>query len=863
MALDREEGRIRDEVTHHLDELRAHLEARGWDPEEARAEALRRFGDPDRIERATRSAAAPAGGLPAGVRGDLRQALRSLRRAPAFTGAVVVTLALALGATITVFGVVWDVLVRPLDVPSPESLVVLREVQVEQGIADQPTSAGTWQDWRRDLSSVAVVGGWEWGSRTWEDPERPEELLSVEITGSAVDLLGVRPVVGRALGSDDEVVGGPATAVMISHDLWQRRFGGDPGVVGRTMPVDGVGREVVGVLPPRLEILGADADLLVPSSLVVADPTNRGVRTVTALARLAPGATVGDVANEVARITEGIAETYPTSARGWSATAVALGEWVLGDVRARLLLALAAVSLLWVVAAVNVANLFAVRAADGRREMAVRAALGAGRRALVRLRLVESGMLTLVGGVGALGFAAAVRRWIGGLDGTVLPRSLEGGVPPATLVFAVVAVAVTVLAVGVAPAVRGADAAVGGVARGTAGGGPALRGRHALVIVQLATTVVLLVGAGLLVRTARAVAAVDLGFEPDGLVAARISLSGQRYPDTGAETAYFDRVLERVRALPGITGAGITSALPMDPVAANFDLPTRADPATGWGAAPQADFRMVDESVMQTMGYRLVEGRLIEPTDRGGPMVAVVNSSLARLLWPDEPAVGRQVQSVWRQDAFAEVVGVVEDTRFYGPREAARPELFFPKFHVGWGLMTVVARTRGDPEALMASLEAILVETDPLLPPQGVFAVDELVADATAAERLYAILLGAFAGVALVLAAAGVYGVVAYTVRIRSREMGVRLALGATREAVMGGVLGSAAVLALTGVALGLLVAVPATGAVSELLYGVDPVDPATMAAVAATLVTVAVTACLRPALRAGRLDPVAILRDD
>lgn len=863
MGLDRDEGRIRDEVSHHLDELRAHLEARGWDPDEARAEALRRFGDPDRVERATRAVSVPGNGLPGGIRGDLRQALRGLGRAPAFTGAVVVTLALALGATVSVFGVVWDVLIRPLDVPAPESLVVLRESQTEQGIVDQPTSAGTWQDWRRDLASVEALGGWEWGSRTWEDPERPEEVLSVEITGSAVELLGLRPVVGRALRTDDEAVGAPATTLMISYDLWQRRFGGDPAVVGRTIPVDGVGREIVGVLPPRIEIIGTDADLFVPSALIPADPTNRGSRTVATLARLAPGATATEAAAEVARLTEAIAETYPTSARGWSATAVPLDEWVLGDVRPRLLMALVAVTLLWLVAVVNAANLFAVRAADGRREMAVRAALGAGRGALVRLRLVESGILALAGGVGGVVVAAAARRWIAGLDVALLPRALEGGMGGAMVAFAVLAAVGTALAVGVVPALRGAESAVGGVARGAAGAGPSLRGRHALVVLQLATTVVLLVGAGLLVRTAREVASVDLGFRPEGLVAARVSLSGQRYPDRAAETAYFDRVLDEIRALPGVTGAGATSALPMDPVAANFDLPTRADPATGWGEAPQADFRMVDESVMQAMGYRLVAGRFLQGSDRGGPMVAVVNRALADLLWPDGDAVGKQVQSVWRQDAFSEVVGVVEDTRFYGPREGPRPELFFPKFHVGWGYMTVVARTTGDPGALTAAVESILVEADPLLPPQGVFTVEELVADATAAERLYALLLGAFAVVALILAAAGVYGVVAYTVRLRSREMGVRLALGATREAVVGRVLWRALALAGAGVALGLLTAVPAARAVSGLLFGVEPVDPPTLGAVAAILVTVSVAACLRPALRAGRLDPVTILRDD
>ena len=863
MTIDPDGWRIQDEVTHHLEELQERLEAEGLPPDQARAEALRRFGDPDRIRHQTRSATTVVAGLQTGVRGDLAQALRGLRRAPAFSGAVVVTLALALGATATVLGVAWDTLVRPLDVDGPDRLVVLTEQMIEGGVTQSPTSAGTLQDWRRDMTTVTEIGAWGMASRTFEDPERPEEVFSVEVSGNLLPMLGIDAIVGRVLTPADEVVGAPATTLMISQDLWTRRFGADPSVIGRTLQVDGVGREIVGVAPSRIEVVGTPADLIVPSAHIATDPTNRGGRTLSTVARLSPSATAATAASEVATLTEQIALTYPVSARGWSATAVPLRDWVLGDAQPRLVVALAGVALLLLVAAVNATNLLYVRAADGRREMAVRAALGAGRAALVRLRLAESLLLAVGGGLGGLVLAWAGRNWFASLDQTILPRTLDGGLGwSSSLGLAVLAV-ITGLGIGVIPAVRGAEAAMTGVARGSAGGVPRLRGRNALLMAQLAMTVVLLVGAGLLVRTARALSSVDLGFDAQGLVAARISLDSGRYPSSAEQGVYYDQLLEQVRALPGVQSAGLTSALPMDPVAANFDLPPRSDPATTWGEARQADFRIVGTQVLEAMGVRLLDGRLFQPSDRGGPMVAVVNRSLAELFWPGERAVGKQIQTVWRQDAFSEVIGVIDDTRFYGPREGSRPELYTSLDDVGWGFMTVVARTSGDPAALERAIERVVIEIDPLLPPQDVFAVDRLTAAATADERLYALLLTAFALAALLLAAAGVYGVIAYTVRLRTREMGVRLALGASRGAVVGGVVGRGVMMAVAGVTLGILVATPTTRFVAGLLYGVEPLDLANLVGVAGTLVAVAVVACLIPALRAGRLDPVQVLRDE
>lgn len=881
---DRPAGRrVREEVSHHLAELQAWLEAEGMSAEEARAEARRRVGDPGRIERDTRAARRsvasdgarrgrrwPGGsvgrGWLEGLRLDVLQAFRSLRRTPTFAVVVVLTLSLALGASIATFGVVWDVLLRPLDLRDPDSLVMLLEHMPETGVGDMPTSAGTFQDWRRELTTVRDLIGWQWDSRTWEHPERPEELLAVQVSGDLFEVLGIRPAMGRTLRRNDEVEGAPATSVMISYDLWSRRFGGDPGVVGREIPVDGVGREIVGVTPPRLDVIGSQAQIFEPSPLVPENPTNRGNRIVHAVGRLAPGASVEAASAEVAALTEQIAATHPTSARGWSAEAEPLTEHLLGAVGPRLNVASIAVGLLLLVAAVNVANLLLVRSTDRRREMAVRAALGAGRHRLVRMSLVESLLLGLLGGAGGLAVAAGLQRWLASTQGDAFPRALEAGVPPPALAFAAGLATLVGLAIGVFPAVRSAESAVAELTRGTAdepGGGVASRPRHAMVVVQVGVTVVLLVGAGLLVRTVLAIGGVDVGFDPEGVVAARVVADARRHPRGEEQQVYYEELLRQVRAIPGAEAAGLTSALPMDPIAANFDLPTRADPATEWDAARQVDFRIVGPGYMEALGFRLVEGRFFDDRDRDGPPTAIVNRSAAEALWPGQSAVGEGVQNVWRQDGFSEVVGVVEDTRFYGPMEAPRSELFMPFGQVGFDFMTVVLKARGDPATLQEQLERAFVEVDPLLPPQDLFAVETLVEAAASTERFYALLLSGFALGALGLAAAGVYGVLAYTVRLRTREMGVRLALGASRAEVTAMVVRRGLGLAAIGVVLGLAASVPSTRLVAGMLFGVEPLDPVTLGGVAMLLVTVAAGACLWPALRASRLDPARVLRDE
>jgi predicted permease len=763
--------------------------------------------------------------------------------------------------------VFWDVLLRPLAFTDPDGLVSLVERMPESGVEASPVSEGTFHDWREELRSVSSVVAYEWYSSTLEDPERPEHLATVEVSGDLFHVLGVKPLLGRVFTAADEVGGGPPRVLLLSHEFWMRRFGGDPSVVGSSLPIDGTMREVVGVLPPRVDLLTWKwAEIYHPNPHTPVDPTNRGSRTLNVLARLAPGATVADATGEVQAIAARIAASYPTSARGWSAEARDLREHLLGDARRPLSVAMAGVALLLLIAAVNVAHLLQVRASDRSREMAVRAAVGAGRARLVRLGLVEAGTLGAVGTVGGLALAGTLRHWLAAVEPGVLPRALGGGLTPGVAVFGTLLGAVLALAVGGAAALRGAEEGLGALGRGTGVGAPRRGRRGALVVAQIALTVILLVGAGLLVRTVEALRSVDVGYDAAGVVAARVSLDPRRFPGRGEQRVYYQRLMERVRAIPGVEAAGLTSSLPMDPIAANFDLPTLSDDmeGLGWERAAQVDLRMVGPGLMEALDFRLVRGRTFTEADQpGAPLVALVNRSLADRFWPGEDPIGRRVQSVWRSGQWFEVVGLVEDTRFYGPRRPSQPELFVPLSQMLWTYMTVVARTDGDIAQAEVALERAFLETDPLLPPQEVFRVAELIDATRATERFYALLLSGFALLALSLAAAGVYGTFAYTVRRRTKEMGVRLALGARRPRVVGGVLGRGLGLTGLGIAAGLAAALPATRAVSGMLFGVEPADPATIGAVVLLLLLVAAGACLQPALRAARLDPASVLRQD
>jgi putative ABC transport system permease protein len=865
---------VDEELRFHLDRLAEMLVDEGMEPSEARAEARRRFGDMSRY-RAECAAGwrhdgsrAEREGIMAQIRQDIRYGLRALARAPGFTAIVGLTLALGIGANTAIFSVVHGVLLRPLGLADADRLVVVLESSPALGIASSLTSVPMLEDWREGAESLASLAAWQWWSFTLEDPVEAVELQGVQVSGNYFPTLGAVAQLGRLLDESDEVTGSRGTAVVISDAFWRERFGASTEVLGSVIRIDGAAVEVVGVMPPNHVAPSPEADLWMPVGFSVVHP-NYGVRSLQTVARLVRGATIESATREVRAIAERVAVENPQSSQSWTAHAVPLRESVVGEVRASILIAFASVGLLLLIACVNIANLLLARAAAREREIAIRTALGAGRKRIARQLLTESLLLALLGGLMGIAVAFAAHGAILALEPGVLPRVREIRLDPLVLAFAIGLALLTGVVFGLAPSLQAAAVRLTSVLK-QAGGRSSSGVRHrrlrrALVVGQLALTLVLLSGAGLLSRTFLELRSVDPGFQPEGVAAARIFLDARRYRSS-SEHLYYAKLLERVRQIPGVTAAGASSSLPMDPVAVNFDLPFRTEATAGveGGEIPQADFRIVTPGYFESLRVPLLRGRLFDGGDRPEtPKVILVNRTMAEQHWPGMNPVGRRLETVFGGWEWYEIVGVVEDTRYYGLDAEPRPEMYVAEPQFAFASMTVVARTEGSASALVPLLRSAVREADPLQPAQSAFAVTQLISASIAAERFYATLLGVFALVAMLLAVAGVYGVLSYWVSQRTQEIGVRLALGAGRGQVVGLVVGSGMLVAAAGIGLGLLVAAGTMRFLSSMLFGVEALDPLTFGTVSAILALSALVACLAPAVRASRLDPVAALREE
>ena len=868
--------RIDEEFRFHRDQLVEMLIAEGSTRAEAEEEAKRRFGDAQlhrsncvEARRTERSHGERRERLSWILR-DVQYAVRALVRAPGFSIVVVITLALGIGANTAIFSVVNGVLMRPMGFAEPQRLAVIRETNPAAGAGVTASSVPTFLDWRNESVSFSSLAAYQWASITLQDPNESIELQGVLASGNYFTTLGVTPMLGRLFQQADEVTGTRGTVVVISHRLWRERFGGDPNVLGRTLSLDASPLTVIGVMPPTHLAPSTESDVWIPVGFQAADMTNRGLRVVLVAGRLAPEATLQQADAEIRTIAERIAETYPTSARGWSATVVPMREQLVGAVRPSLIVAFASAGVLLLVACVNIANLLLARAATRQREMALRTALGAGRGRIAGQLLTESLILALAGGMVGVGVAFAAHRLIIALEPGVLPRVGDIQLDPFVLSFALVLSIVTGLLFGLAPTMHGSGVDVHAILKGSRGTvnrrALSQRLRPVLVAGQLALTLVLLSGAALLARTFIELRRVNPGFDTDGVVAARLFLDTRRYTGDAQEQLYYKTLLERVRAVPGVSAAGATSSLPMDPVAVNFDLPYRTEATAGvaTGEVPQADFRFVSSGYFETMGIQLVAGRAF--TDRDvvdTPLVVMVNKRMAEENWSGADPVGQRLQTVFNGWRWYEVIGVVEDTRYYGLDAEARPEMYVVNQQVSFGPMTVVAKTAGATGPLVAAIRRAILDVDPQQPAHSVLAAEEIVAATIAAERFYATLLVAFGAVAMLLAAAGVYGVLSYWVSQRTQEIGIRMALGASRRTVIRLVVGNGMLVATTGIALGLLGAFAATRVLSNMLFGVGAGDPLTLGGVALLLGSAAFVACYLPARRAGRVEPMSALREE
>ncbi|MGC9948649.1 MAG: ABC transporter permease [Bryobacteraceae bacterium] len=808
----------------------------------------------------------------------MRHALRVLRKNPGFTLAAAITLALGIGANTAIFSVLNAMLLRAMPFRDPQHLVMVWEANpaLDSLVAERvQTCLQNFIEWRDQNRVFDGIAFFRYSSFDLTGGDKPEQVKAAPVSPGFFDLLGVGGLLGRTF-TPQESEPGKDRVVVLSDSLYQRRFGGNPKIVGQTIVMNGANYTVVGVLPRQFHLpsLRGGMEEFKPEIWVPADvDPQRNAQHLTdrrlyVFARLKPGVPIARARADMALIASRLEQKYPRLDRTWRSTVFPLSAEDMGaDMRRTLLVLECAVAFVLLIACANVINLQLTRAAAREKEMAVRVALGAGRWRMARQMLGESLLLSALGGGAGILLAHWAIAGMVALAPADIHRlndlTIDGGVLAFTLAITVL----TGLLFGLAPAILAArqdpnDALRRGGRSGE--GGVSARIRRALVVAEVALSLILLAGAGLMIRSLRSVMQVTPGFRVDHLLTMQIDLRGDRYTKPEQAGAFVNGLLERVAALPGARSAAVVNDLPMESIRmTGFRVEGQAAPAPGEG--PVADTREVSDEYIATMGMRMVAGRGFTraEADKPNPTEVIVNESLARKLWPKQDPLGKALRSsadsgpnAWRRV----VAGVVADTRQLGLDSPPRPEMFFPS-RSQFPNLALVVRTAGDPLRMASAVTAQVWAIDKDQPVHDVYAMDHVVDDGISQRRFNMLLLAVFAATALVMAAVGIYGVLAYAVSRRTQEIGIRMALGAQTQDVLRLIGREGFVLVLVGIGIGLAGALVLTRLMSSLLYGVGPTDAATFAAVPALLAAVALAACYLPARRAARVDPTVALR--
>jgi putative ABC transport system permease protein len=864
---------VRREIEMHLELRASEFEAQGMAPEQARREALRAFGDRPAIEaevrvlRGTTIRERRRRDRLGELRQDFRIALRGLLRAPGFTAVALLTLALGIGANSAIFSVVRSVLLRPLPYPDADRLVQLWTDHRSKGRTEpewlNPPEFVDWRDGNRTFSSMAAYQGWGPDLTGAGDPEA---LGGLQVSGNYFSLLQTAPALGRLLTPADDAAGAERV-VVLGDAVWRRRFGAAPGVLRKQIQLNGEPWTVVGVLPRDFRPpLPTNPDVYRAIRRPGDSRCGRGCIVLRAIGRMKPGVTLAQAKGDLGAIARRLEREYPATNQGVGVWLIPLHEQITGPTKLPLLALSGAVAFVLLIACVNLANLLLVRGAGRARELGVRAALGAGRGRLVRQLLTESTLLALAGG--GLGLLTSLVG--GGLLATLVPPGVRGiqdiRVDGVVVAFTAGLTVFSGLLFGLVPATQAARADLMGVLRssGRDAGHRAGRLRNGLVVAELAFAVVLLVGAGLLLRSFLLMQRLDLGYRSRGVVLVATAFPRARYPEPKLAVGAIDALLARLRSNPAVRAAELTDLPPLaggdqDITAIPLGEPQRpGQPESIW-------YRSVTPGYLRTMGMRLMVGRQLSPDDReGSPRIGIINAEAARLFWPEKDPIGRVLAT--GEDSTAPritVVGVVASAHHDGPNQPLKPELFVPFAQSpSRGVSFVLEPSRSTAAAVSAFREA-LHEVDPLVPVAGADPIEQLVGTALSLPRLYALLIGVFAAAALLLAVLGVYGVMAYAVSQRQREIGVRLALGAAPGGIQGLVLRQGGGLALAGIGIGLLAALGLSRLVTRLLFGIGAFDLRTYAMVPLVLGGMALLACWLPARRAMKVDPLVAIRQE
>jgi putative ABC transport system permease protein len=806
---------------------------------------------------------------------DARYGLRMLLKSPGVTVAAVVALALGVGANTAIFSVVNSVLLRSLPFEESDRLVVIWETNP---LLTSPSlrlrneaSPANFYDWKAGQTSFEEMGAYNWNTYNLTGGDMPEQIVGNPVTGGLFATLRAKPLHGRVITAEDDREGAERV-VVISHKLWQRRFGADPSVVGRQITLSDQPTTVIGVMGPDFEFPNGYPELWTPMQLTAQRAQSRGAHYLYTRARLKPGVTLEQAQAELQTVARRLEQQYPETNTQRSVRLVTLQDETVQQMRPMLLTMLGAVGFVLLIACANVANLMLARAAGRRKEIAIRTALGAGRWRIVRQLLTESVILALAGG--ALGLLLAL--WGIDLLKAAVPEQMTTfiygwnriGLDARVLLFTLAVSVFTGLLFGLAPAIQssktGVNESLKEGERGSTGGRQRLR--SALVVSEVALSLILLVGAGLMMRSFMRLTEVRPGFDPSNLLTVSMSLPRARYDNNQKIGDFYARLSERVSRVPGVEGAAAVSLLPMGGSGSTTSFVIDGRPAPQPGEEPEANYRSATPTYFETMRIPVLRGRVFEERDATGrPVVAVVNETFVRTFFPDEDPIGRIIYDPQRRNPPAEIVGVVGDVKHWGLDDEPEPYLYAPHAQSGENFMTLVVRAGGDPESLTAAVRREVLAIDRDQPVFDVKTMESRIEQQSAQKRVLTWLLAVTASVALILAAIGIYGVVAYTVAQRTHEIGIRMALGARAGDILRLVLGQGMILVSAGIVLGLAGAlglmVFLTKSMSNFLFSVSGTDPAVYAGVAALLGAVALLACLVPARRASRVDPMEALR--
>jgi predicted permease len=796
---------------------------------------------------------------------DVRYGVRLLRQSPVFGAIAVLALALGIGANTAIFSTVQALLLRSLPYQDPDRLVMLWEDASFASFPKNTPAPGNYTEWKKQNTVFTDVAATRGGVANLTADGPPEQIIGRRVTANFFQVLGRAPLIGRTFTEAEDRTN--PNLVILSYGLWQRRYAGDPGVVNRSILMNGIQCTILGVMPRDFVFRNRDIDYWAPINFSPADLVNHGSHFLNVVARLKPGVTVEQARQEMNAIAKRLQVQFPDNARV-GAVVVPMREELLGKLRLAVLVLMGAAGCVLLIACANLASLLLARAVARRREMAVRSALGAGRARLIRQMVTEGLLLSLAGGVLGLGIARLGMTVLA----KIVPSSFsvaDGRLDPALLAFTLGLSLLTGVLFSIVPAVQISRTSLNDAlrqgGRGGIGGRRAIT-RDALVAIEVAAALVLLVGAGLMLQTLARLRAIDIGFRSDHLLTMRTILPRNRYQTSETRLAFFDRVMDGVRALPGVESAAYNSTLPFLSAGntQSYDVeglkPVPGDPR-------DAMLRVGDTEYLKTLGVRIAEGRLPDRRDNGASaLVIVVNETLARRYWPHETALGHRIALSDRTPVWRTIVGVVKDVHERGYELEMKPGVYIPYQQIPdtWAQPeNLIVRAKGDPAALSGAVRRVIARVDPEQPVAAVRTMDEIL-DRDVEDRTQQMtLLSAFAGLALLLASIGLYGVLSYAVTQRSREIGLRMALGASSRSVQAMVVGRGLALTGAGLVAGLALAAIGTRSMKSMLYGIDALDPATFAGVSALLCLIAVLACWLPARRASRLDPIVVLREE